>query len=62
MWTEAYVGSWVTLDALDPGNNPRRIRITASPDERAIDEADVVTAYSVVAGLEVEVTAFRRAE
>jgi transglutaminase-like putative cysteine protease len=56
MWTEAYVDGWVTLDALDPNDDPRRIRIAASPDERAIDETGVLNAYSLVAGLRVRVT------
>lgn len=60
MWTEAWVDGWITLDALDPDNDPRRIRIATAPDARAVDETDVVTAYSLVAGLEVEVTGYRR--
>jgi transglutaminase-like putative cysteine protease len=59
MWTEAYVDGWITLDALDPNDDPKRMRITASPDERAIDETDVVNAYSLVAGLRVQVTGFK---
>jgi hypothetical protein len=59
MWTEAYVERWITLDALDRGNDPKRIRIASSPDARAIDEAGVVNAYSLVAGLEVNVTNHR---
>lgn len=59
MWTEAYTGRWVTLDALDSENSPKRIRIASSPDERAIDETNVVNAYSLVAGLRVEVVAYK---
>jgi hypothetical protein len=59
MWTEAFTGQWVTVDALDPDNSPKRIRIASSPDERAIDETNIVNAYSLVAGLHVTVTAYK---
>jgi hypothetical protein len=59
MWTEAYVGCWRTVDALDPDNNPVRIRIAVSPDERALGETDVANAYSLVGGVVVEVENYR---
>ncbi|MFQ5510492.1 MAG: transglutaminase family protein [Candidatus Krumholzibacteriia bacterium] len=59
MWTEVYERKWRTLDALDVGANPIRIRVAVSPDERALNEMDVINAYSLLAGIEVEVTDHR---
>jgi transglutaminase-like putative cysteine protease len=58
MWVEAYVDYWRTLDALDPDTDPIRIRIRAAEDERAVDERDIVRAYSVVGGMRASVTGF----
>jgi hypothetical protein len=58
MWTEVYVGYWRTLDALDLKTLPIRIRVAASGDERAFDATDMVRAYDVVAGMNVEVIDF----
>jgi hypothetical protein len=58
MWTEAYVDYWRSVDALDPDNNPVRIRIAVSSDEGALDETDVANAYSLVGGVVVEVQKF----
>ena len=55
MWVEAYVDHWRTLDALDPDTDPIRIRIRAAEDERAVDERDIVRAYSVVGGMRASV-------
>jgi hypothetical protein len=57
MWVEAYVDFWRTLDALDLNTDPIRIRIKAAEDERAIDERNIVRAYSVVGGMRASVTA-----
>jgi hypothetical protein len=59
MWAEAYVDYWRSVDALDPDNNPVRIRIAVSSDERALDETDVANAYSLVGGVVVEVQRFK---
>lgn len=58
MWVEAYVDYWRTIDALDPANMPIRIRISAASNERAVDERDLVRAYGVVGGLQIEVVDF----
>ncbi|UCG52164.1 MAG: transglutaminase domain-containing protein [Candidatus Latescibacterota bacterium] len=55
MWTEAYIDYWRTVDSMDPDNNPVRIRIATSKDERALGETDMVNAYSLVGGMRVEV-------
>jgi hypothetical protein len=55
MWTEAHVDYWRTLDALDLDADPVRIRVSAAEDDRAIDEKDLVRAYSVVGGMRVSV-------
>lgn len=55
MWTEAYVGRWITLDALDLDTRPIRIRMSVSHNERALAETDIVNAYSLVGGLWAEV-------
>ena len=60
MWNEVYVDRWRTIDALDPTTNPTRIRLAASPDERAIDKFDVIRAYSLVGGLKVEVESYKK--
>jgi hypothetical protein len=62
MWVEAYVDHWRTIDALDLANLPIRIRVTAAQDDRAVDERDLVRAYSVVGGLRVEVVDYRSIE
>lgn len=59
MWSEAYIDGWRTYDALDLNNNPIRIRISGSTNERAIDETDLVDAYGLLGGLTVEVIDFR---
>lgn len=58
MWTEYYAGRWRTLDALDLDTRPIRIRLTASRDERALAETEVVQAYTLVGGLHAEVTEY----
>ena len=55
MWTETHVDYWRTLDALDLNTNPIRIRVSAAENDRAVDEKDLVRAYSVVGGLRVKV-------
>ncbi|MDH3215957.1 MAG: lasso peptide biosynthesis protein [Candidatus Krumholzibacteria bacterium] len=60
MWTEVYVSGWRTLDALDLNTHPIRIRIAASPDERAFDETDVIQAYSLLGDLKVRVKSHQK--
>jgi hypothetical protein len=55
MWTEAHVGYWQTVDALDASLNPVRLRITASSDERAMNGADMINAYSLIGDVEADV-------
>jgi hypothetical protein len=62
MWAEAYSGCWRSVDVLDPGNNPVRIRIAVSSDEKALDEKDVANAYSLVGGVAVDVLRFELRE
>ncbi len=62
MWTEAYVDYWRTLDALDLNTNPIRIRVSAAAGDRAVDEKELVRAYSVVGGLSVEVMEYNSAD
>jgi hypothetical protein len=59
MWVEAHVDYWRTIDALDPFNLPIRIRFTAPEDGQAVDQRDLVRAYSIVGGLRVEVIDYR---
>jgi hypothetical protein len=62
MWVEAHVDHWRTLDALDLNTNPVRIRVSAAENDRAIDEKDLVRAYSVVGGLRVKVLEYNTIE
>jgi len=57
MWTEVYVDHWRTLDALDLSTAPIRLRVTASKSHEAVDERDLVQAYSFVGGMRATVVA-----
>lgn len=58
MWVEAFVGHWRSLDALDLDGAPVRLRISTSPDGGAVDERDLMRAYSLVGGMHMDVIGF----
>ena len=60
MWSEAYTGRWQTFDAVDLNNDPVRIRLLTSSDERALNQTDLVNAYGLLGGLTVKVIDFHR--
>jgi len=60
MWVEAYVDGWMTVDALDLGTNPVRLRISVSQDERGLRETEVMNAYSVLGGIDVRIVDIER--
>ncbi|NIO00835.1 MAG: hypothetical protein GTO42_01635 [Candidatus Latescibacteria bacterium] len=62
MWTEAYVGYWRTLDALDLKMDPIRIRISASKDAKALSLKDIANDLAMAGGLTVEVVEYHLAE
>jgi len=53
MWTEAYVGEWRTLDALDLALDPIRIRVHAPESSESLGERDLLRAYGAVAGVKL---------
>src|SRR5688572_3190167 len=56
MWVEAYVNEWRTLDALNLGLDPIRIRVYAPESSEGLGERDLMRAYSVMAGVKVRAT------
>jgi transglutaminase-like putative cysteine protease len=53
MWVEAYVGQWRTLDALNLGLDPIRIRVYAPESNEGLGERDLMRAYAMMAGVKV---------
>jgi transglutaminase-like putative cysteine protease len=53
MWVEAYVDRWRTLDALNLGLDPIRIRVYAPESSESLGERDLMRAYGVMAGVRV---------
>ncbi|HET6348227.1 MAG TPA: transglutaminase-like domain-containing protein [Candidatus Krumholzibacteria bacterium] len=53
MWVEAYVDEWRTLDALNLGLDPIRIRVYAPESNEELGERDLMRAYAVMAGVKV---------
>jgi transglutaminase-like putative cysteine protease len=53
MWLEAYVDEWRTLDALNLGLDPIRIRVHAPESSEGLGERDLMRAYGVMAGVKV---------
>jgi transglutaminase-like putative cysteine protease len=53
MWVEAYVEYWRTLDALNLGLDPIRIRVHAPESGVGLGERDLMRAYGAVAGVEI---------
>jgi hypothetical protein len=53
MWVEAYVNGWKTLDALNLGLDPIRIRVYAPDSSESLGERDLMRAYAVLAGVKV---------
>jgi len=53
MWVEAYVGQWRTLDALNQGLDPIRIRVYAPQSSEGLGERDLMRAYGVMAGVKI---------
>jgi len=56
MWVEAYVDHWRTLDALNLGLDPIRIRVYAPESGEGLGERDLMRAYGVMAGVKVRAT------
>jgi len=53
MWVEAYVDQWRTLDALNLGQDPIRIRVYAPQSNEGLGERDLMRAYGVMAGVKI---------
>jgi len=53
MWVEAYLGEWRTLDALNLGLDPIRIRVHAPDSSEGLGERDLMRAYGAVAGVKL---------
>lgn len=53
MWTEAYVGEWRTLDALDLRLDPIRLRVHAPAASESLGERDLMRAYGAIAGVKI---------
>lgn len=53
MWTEAYVGQWRSLDALNLAMDPIHLRIHAPQSSESLGERDLLRAYGAVAGVDV---------
>jgi len=53
MWTEAYIGQWRSLDALNLGMDPIHLRIHAPQSSESLGERDLLRAYGAVAGVHV---------
>jgi hypothetical protein len=53
MWVEAYVDRWRTLDALNLGLDPIRIRVYAPQSNEGLGERDLMRAYGVMAGVKI---------
>ena len=53
MWVEAYLDEWRTLDALNLGLDPIRIRVYAPDSSEGLGERDLMRAYGAVAGVKV---------
>ena len=56
MWVEAYVNGWRTLDALNLGLDPIRVRVYAPKSSESLGERDLMRAYGVMAGVKVRAT------
>ena len=56
MWVEAYVDEWRTLDVLNLGLDPIRIRVYAPESSEGLGERDLMRAYGVMAGVKVRAT------
>ena len=56
MWVEAYVNEWRTLDALNLGLDPIRVRVYAPESSEGLGERDLMRAYAVMAGVKVRAT------
>jgi transglutaminase-like putative cysteine protease len=56
MWVEAYVDQWRTLDALNLGLDPIRIRVYAPESSEGLGERDLMRAYGVMAGVKIHAT------
>ncbi|HEX6789718.1 MAG TPA: transglutaminase-like domain-containing protein [Candidatus Krumholzibacteria bacterium] len=56
MWVEAYVNGWRTLDALNLGLDPIRIRVYAPASSESLGERDLMRAYGTMAGVKVRAT------
>jgi hypothetical protein len=61
MWTEAYVGYWRTLDALDPRTLPIRIRLSAPEPDSGPDDMDFIKDFAMIGGIGVEVLDYKAA-
>jgi len=59
MWVEAYIDQWRTLDALNLGLDPIRIRVYAPESSEGLGERDLMRAYAMMAGVKVHATDHR---
>jgi hypothetical protein len=60
MWVEAHVDYWRTLDALNLGLDPIRIRVYAPDSSEGLGERDLLRAYGAVAGVGIRIADPRR--